>query len=552
MINRITLNLTGSACAAAACLTSASPGLAQATLDRVAPATRVQVPEVQDKPPPSSVLVSDATSSVPPAGHDISVGAISLNGLVALTPDKFSDIIADYIGRSVQPIELSKLATRIAERMQAAGYVFAVARIAPQRLHTGILVIDVDEGKIGRVELEGSTNHAVLAALAPLADGRPVKLVMLERRLLLAGDIDGIRLGRPKLVRSDRGNALIVPVNQDSAMAKVTLDNDGTNPIGPEQIHIEAKVSQVVFSDDSLTWSYSTTPLRPRELQSGRVRYQKRLNVGGTELSVASGYSRVQPGSYLAADRLRGQSLTQSLALLQPLHRGRRSSLWFTGSLEINQLTQNQAGVLVRKDRETVLRAGLYGYQDLLGGRLRVSTVLSQGLDLFDSTKANDPLASRADATGVFTIANAWFDWTRSLGRGFSVRVAGNSQIASRPLLVGEEMALGGGAFLRGYDISEATGDEGVAGSAELRFDLDRPFGFANHIQLYTFGDGGAVYNLANQPGGTTLASAGGGMRIDFSSALGATAEIAVPLTQPRYDTQNRQPRISVGLAKSF
>jgi hemolysin activation/secretion protein len=89
-------------------------------------------------------------------------------------------------------------------------------------------------------------------------------------------------------------------------------------------------------------------------------------------------------------------------------------------------------------------------------------------------------------------------------------------------------------------------------GSAELRYDVRRPFGIADRAQLYAFGDGGVVSNLSNGFGGGSLASAGGGVRVDFSRVVGATAEVAVPLTGPRYDTGNRQPRFNFGLSTSF
>ena len=222
------------------------------------------------------------------------------------------------------------------------------------------------------------------------------------------------------------------------------------------------------------------------------------------------------------------------------------------GSFEVNNLTQGLAGMRIRRDRTSVARLGLYGYNDTLGGRLRVSAILSQGLDLFDATGRRDPLASRFDAEGTFTAANIWVEWTRPLGSGFSVRLAGDSQIASQPLLVGEEVSLGGGPFLRGYDWSERSGDQGAMGSAELRFDIKRPLGIVDRAQLYVFGDGGVTRNLANGFGGGSLGSAGGGLRVDFTPTLGATAEVAVPLSGPRYDTRNRQPRINLGILTAF
>ncbi len=66
----------------------------------------------------------------------------------------------------------------------------------------------------------------------------------------------------------------------------------------------------------------------------------------------------------------------------------------------------------------------LYGYGDVAGGRLRVSTTLSQGLGVLGATMAGDPLASRADPDGVFTALSAWSDGPARSTRPLGVRLA--------------------------------------------------------------------------------------------------------------------------------
>ena len=150
-----------------------------------------------------------------PAG-ELMIGAISLKGLSALTPDQFSDILGDYVGRTVQPAELAALTDRIADRARARGYVFATAHIAPQRLTAGVLVVEVDEGRVDRLDVDGNGSAAVRAALEPLVNGKPVRLADLERRLLIAGDVDGVRIRQVRLLREGDRDVLVVNVSQDS------------------------------------------------------------------------------------------------------------------------------------------------------------------------------------------------------------------------------------------------------------------------------------------------------------------------------------------------
>lgn len=71
-------------------------------------------------------------------------------------------------------------------------------------------------------------------------------------------------------------------------------------------------------------------------------------------------------------------------------------------------------------------------------------------------------------------------------------------------------------------------------------------------MQLYAFADGGTVTNLADGRGSGTLASSGGGFRADVTRYLDLDLEIAVPLTEPRYSTNDNTPRINLRVVQSF
>lgn len=55
---------------------------------------------------------------------------------------------------------------------------------------------------------------------------------------------------------------------------------------------------------------------------------------------------------------------------------------------------------------------------------------------------------------------------------------------------------------------------------------------------------------VAPQPG--SVAPSGAGLRADVTGNLDFDLEVAVPLTEPRYDTGDRQPRINLRVSQSF
>ena len=492
------------------------------------------------------------TAASAQAGQSIQVGAITLSGLERLTPADFTDILTNSIGRRFSPRALYGLTNAIANRMRARGYVFATAAISPQRMTAGVLVVTVDEGRIDEVRFDGPVSQAVKDDLTPLAGAGPVTKGEVERRLLLAGDNSGTRVRSSKFFREGQRGILLVSVAHDPASVRVALTNQGTRTIGPVQLRIDADLNGLIDSHDRLSVSLSATPLKPSELQFGRLRYARDLGSEGTEIALSATGSITRPGSYLAPFGFRSRSWAVAASITQPLLRRRAASFWLEGELGLRTFRQWRTDALIRRDRLSTARLTLYGNARVAGGLWRVSASVTQGLGWLGTTAPGDPLGTRSDADGTYTTASLWTDWTSDLGHGLSVRLAAQGQLAGQPLPLSEEMALGGTGFLRGYDWGERSGDRGLAGLAELRYLIDQPLGLVRRAQVYAFADGGVVSNLQAGGGGGSLASAGGGMRIDLTPRMGTTVEVAVPLSGPRYDTGTQSAKINLGLIRSF
>lgn len=535
-------------------IAGAAGAAAQTVIDRVDPVQieRNALPAPAKVIEPKPVIEGPSRSPVAPqATGAIDVGAIMFDGLVELEPADFADIVARYIGRTLSSAELVRLAEDVSARARGRGLVFASARIEPQRLTAGVLVVRFDPGMIDEVRVDGDASGAVQAALAPLI-GQPATLGQVERRLLIAGDIDGVSVRRSRFVREGGRGVLLVDVVRDAIRVRVVVENDSTAPVGPVQARIDADMTGLLSGSDALSVTYVATPFEPDELQYVRARYAQRISVRGTELSIGGSAAETNPGAYLDPLDLRGRSWSANVGVSQPLYRRRDASLWFTAELTLRDSQLHRSAVLRRHDRIFALRAGVYGNRAMWGGRLRGSFTLSRGLDGLGATQAGDPDASRDDADGIFTHAVVTGDWTGPIGGGFSTRIAAQAQVASGPLLIAEEIGIGGSAFLRGYDYSERSGDEGYMGLAELRYDWRNPLGLGRKAQVYGFVDGGRVTNFRDGFGGGGLASGGGGVRADVSPSIDANVEVAVPLTGPRFETGDRDPRINLRVLKVF
>ena len=534
-------------------LTLSVSAAAQNAADRVDPA-RVEERSKEPEAPSggSGALqteVQAAGTHAPSVG--VTVGAIDIVGLRQMSRTRFADIVQGYVGQTLTQSQLSELIDRLAARARRE-YPLASATIEPQSIRAGVLRVRIDEGIIDEVRVDGPANPAVLAALKPLAAGKPVSGSELEKRLLIAGDIQGVTLSRSRVVQEGGRNILVVKIAYREFRAQVTLDNDSTKPVGPLEVLGSLRFNGVVAPDDSLSVAVLNAVPRVSELSYLRARYSKRLSPAGTELTVTGSYSQSAPGSYLKHLDIESASWLASVGVEHPLWRSRRSSLWIEGSASHRQLHRDRADVLTRRDKLTVLKAGLYGFTKLAGGRLSANASLARGLDLLDATRRSDPLASRGDADGTFTTLVVSADWSRRIIGGLSTKVAVRWQEASQPLLLSEEIGLGGATFGRGYDYNERSGDEGIMGYGELRYKWDKTVGPLNGLELYAFADAGRVTNLASGFGGGSLYSSGGGLRADVDKRTDATLEVAMPLSGPRYDDDSKGPRVRFSITRYF
>jgi hemolysin activation/secretion protein len=493
-----------------------------------------------------------STQSGVNASGTIVVGAIRIEGAQALPPSAFAAVIDSYVGKPLAPTDLKTLASEIAGIARAAGYGLATAWIPAQRSGNGVLRIQLDEGSIAAIEIVGTAQRQVRPMLAPLIGTGPVRTAELERRLLLAGDIAGVSLGRARLERREGRNILHLTTSRDPVSVRAAVDNWGYDAVGPFRARLSLDVNGVLAPDDRLSLGGVTTALQPREFALARAMWTKPIGIEGTELYLGGYYARSHPGGSVTSADLAGQSSEAEIGLRHPLLRSRKASVWASLAFQLRDSSLTRADVDARDDRLATLTAGAYATARLPDGRVRGRLSLVTGFDALGATDAGDPLASRLDADGRFTKLAAWGEYQRRLGSTISIQVQAEGQVSSGPLLASEEMGLGGQYILRAYDYRERSGEHGIAGSAELRFDLNDLPKPVTSTQLYAFAEVGTVDNAGSGGGDGTLGSVGGGVRFSLDRDTDVGVELAFPLTA-RFNPDNRHgPRLSITAATRF
>ena len=484
---------------------------------------------------------------------------ISIIGTTAIPRDQLATAYQPYIGKKVSQADLAAIAGNISDIYRTAGFHLSRAIIPPQNIAGGSIRVEVIEGSITALDLkgEGAEEFGVRQMLSPVRAERPSRLATLERQLLLINARPGVRIEDTTL--EEIGNAsghfrLTVFLKTWHIYTSFGLDNLGASAVGPWQSYATTAFNSYLAQGDTLAVNLSTTPNDPRELGFARLSYDVPIGNDGLRVGASGIYSAVWPGDYRHAysDNTTTE-LLQVRASFVPLQ-SQRSALTLTTALDISNVSESDLFGPIYSDRiRTVSLTSDSRLQDSFGGNNFLTVTLRQGLNIFGASPSDDDFVSHAGASPTFSVLNAWFTRYQALTDTWSLKVAGAGQAASGPLYLSQQFYLGGAAFGRGYGAAETSGDNGMAGSLELRFDQKLNSTLVTGYQLYSFVDSGVAWNVGYRyTDGISLVSVGGGVRWFLSNNTQADLAVAVPLSYRSPDNAARDVRVLFSLTSAI
>ena len=166
---------------------------------------------------------------------------------------------------------------------------------------------------------------------------------------------------------------------------------------------------------------------------------------------------------------------------------------------------------------------------------------------------------SRVGGQTDFTKLTAFSRLALPLGDSFSAVFSAQGQYSFSRLITGEQITFGGTQIGRGYDPGAITGDHGVGGSAELRYDFRFPDSFLQALEPYVYVDGAQTWYIQRGPAFSpslmdqNIASVGGGVRFWLPHNITASLEGARTLhAVPGSDAGKEATKILVDLAVRF
>ena len=493
---------------------------------------------------PGGPAISVPGIEAPPGAAEtkLVIRQIRIVGATIYTAAQLAELYANVVGKKVTLQAVYDLAQRITAKYGGDGYVLSRAIVPVQQLdpNGAVVKIQVVEGYIERVEWppELSTYRDFFSYYAGrIAAERPVNIRTIERYLLLAGDLPGLKFKNSIKPHPSKVGAaiLVVEMTLKPIDSFSRVDNRGTAARGPLEFLTSTTVNNLLHSHDAFTLT-AAGAFKTRELQYYAANYRQVLTGEGLTYFATASYGFGRPGTEeLELLNYRTKSLYAETGLSYPVIRERErnlnvSGLWFwsndRGSFfdmpdEPPSTHDRMRGIRLRADADSA---------DQTGAINQLYFVFSQGFRGLGATQNGQDLASRLNGRVDFSKMELTVSRLQPLPfPAFSALIAAYGQYAMTPLLVSEMCGYGGRLFGRGFDPSQFISDSCFEALFELRYDVSLELKGITQAQLYGFFDHGWLHNLAPVLGTFTsvdAASFGGGLRLGWLNAV--TADLTV------------------------
>ena len=500
------------------------------------------LPETLPSPAPAPPLTSPQPlppqpSSLPEAR--VRVKRVEVLGSTVFSSKDLAEVVAPFVGKELSFEQLLELRTAVTNLYTSKGHTTSGAFLPPQDFSSGAIQVQVVEGELEKIEIQGQgrLRKSYVLSRIRLAAKTPLNIHRLEEALQLlqldplfslvqAELTAGTGLGRSILVLNLKEapplhSALIVENREPPSVGEIggtaALSHNNVLGLGDR---LSAEVGPITEGVTSYNIGYAI-PLNARNGTLG-FRY-------------SNGRNRVIDQFFAPVD-INGRAQTYSISFRQPISRTPTSEFALGLSVDWRQsrtfLFDDEPFSFVPgpekgESKVTVLRFSQDWVNRSPNRVLAARSQFSFGLGLLGAT-SND-----AAPDGQFFSWLGQAQWVQALNEKkdavFVARAA--AQLTPDSLLPLEQFSIGGIDTVRGYRENQRVGDNGIIGSAELRFPIVRdPDGFGL-LQIVPFIDVGTIWsNNGASADSSTLVSTGLGLRWQLSSRFSASLDWGIPL----------------------
>lgn len=491
---------------------------------------------------------------VQPTPGDIRVDTLTISGSSILSDAELNALKQPFLGQLVSEESLQRLADRITERYLEGGYITSRAVLDAASFTTRQIKVQVLEGGIEKIEVEGVQHlrksyvrdRIALGANTPLNTAKLEDQLRLLRSSPLIDNIEASLRAGTQIAKS----ILVVRVTEaERFRASTSVDNYSPPSVGSERMSLSAGFQNPTGLGDDVSVGFRRTTVGGSDTLD--LTYRLPLNAMDGTLQLRSSFNRnnvvQEPFSVLD---IRGNSELYEVSFRQPLQRTPREEFAVSTGLtyQTGQTFTFVGGTPFGFGPETdgtttttVLKLGQDYIRRDPRGAWALRSQFSVGLDLFNST-----INSGATPDSRFVSWLGQLQRVQVLNENNVLIFSTDLQFASEPLLSSQQFVIGGGQSVRGFRQNVRAGDGGLRFSVEDRITLSRDEAGRPEFIVVPFLDMGWVWYDADNPNKPTDQQsyiAGTGVGFIWSPFENTTLRLdyALPLVNLSDRSQNAQ-----------
>lgn len=443
---------------------------------------------------PEIIVIEDSRKLEDPgAGPAFFVKSMSVEGNTVIDDETLAPLLDIGDGLEATLGILALTAQEITAFYASKGYFLAKAYIPRQKIEDGRVKIIIDEGKIGDVAIKNNkrfTEEELLKRLKNIKNEDVLSEKTLEEILLSINDLAGIKVRSLLKAGEKPGTSdLTLEVTESSPHAfSFDVDNFGSRFTGKTRMGVSASTAHLLTFGDLFTVRGVKSEADQNLVQTS---YQYPLNDTGTRtLRFSFTHSDQNLGGGLEALKAGGRTHIFNIEGQELFLKTKTTQLKFKAGFNFKRFKNFQLNQTTSNDNINDVYFGVNGYAaDSYLGRSIFDLTLARGISGTDQDSA---LPSRVDGNAVVSVLNvnlSRFQGTKWLNSYFILKA--NSQLTGNRALSPNLFAVGGFGTVRGFPLSEQSGDWGYNLAAEyiLPFPSKMPFGVGKLTlnQIFSF-----------------------------------------------------------------
>ena len=472
-------------------------------------------------------------SDLPEGGETGGEGArFTLSGIrvehegMELSEEGLSALTSPLLGREITASELNAAVEQLTQYARK-NYPAAIAYIPEQTAREGKLLIRFEPGRFDKVQIEAGSVLKESVAHRPLAGlkkGRIIEAGSLEESLRNLRDIPGIAAHATLSPGSEQGTSNLTINVTDLHPATYILygENYGSKSAGRYRYGLQADWKNISGTGSRLMVGGL---ISNGKQHGGNIAYEIPVGHSMTTLGLAYSHSDYELGSVWSQLGVEGKSDTVSLYGRTPLANRYENIMNLNYAVNYRKLKDEFNGLDIGDRHSASYSLGLDGTVRSPKNVLYYNAAFHSGTVTPDSDISR-AIAEVSDTKGSFAKGTLDLTTVQQLGGPFDALLKISGQLAGTNLDSSEHIYLGGARGVRAYPQGEASGDEGLLGTLELRYHTKLP-----GLTLSLFYDAGTVHLEKNRQGSQSLQGWGAGIsymrpndwfaRLDYARRIG-------------------------------